>query len=389
MKKIVLFLAIFFTFCSRSFGYTDINSEYWGYKAINELSSKGILSGYPEGDFRPEEKMSKAEFMTVLSKIIGLKPNKNMNVSHWADEYINSLKERNIVDFSEYSNFNPDSDITRWEICKMIVNSFESTKEANVDVKMPVFLDIDSFNIEEQRVAKILKDTGVLAGYPDGTVGFSNTSTRAEVSCFMYNLVNRLDDIKDYGKIIVYEDDRAVSNLSDDKIRLRKYQFAEDIEYCTTIISNIKIFEFEKAGEYGYNSVFEDIYSEKNEYLAYRNKFGKGNYVLAVEFKTRNNTSDYDIYAGYPFLHISFDEEDEITIIDSFDIDEIYYQSNKNSYNGKVVKPGESGDTSAFYVLDKLPDEKFYINRSITTLYDSKNGDTIKANSFHSAVIYL
>ena len=88
MKKIVLFFIILFTFYSKSFGYTDINPDYWGYKAINDLSSDGILSGYPEGDFRPEEKMSKAEFMTVLSKIIGLKPDISTDLPHWADGFI-------------------------------------------------------------------------------------------------------------------------------------------------------------------------------------------------------------------------------------------------------------------------------------------------------------
>lgn len=389
MKKLLIFLIVFFAFCSKSYGYTDINSDYWGYKAINTLSSDGILSGYPEGDFRPENKMSRAEFMTVLSKIIGLKPGISCDSLHWADGYINSLKEKNITDFLEYSEFNPDSDITRWEICKMIVNSFENTKTAKINVKSPVFSDIDTFNVEEQRVAKILKDTKVLTGYPDGTVGFSNTATRAEVSCFMHNLSKRLDDIKDYGKRIVYEDDRAVSDINDGEIRLRKYQFAEDDEYCTTIISSIKMFEFEKAVENGYKDIFDDIYNEKNIYLSYRNKFGKEKYVLAIEFKTRNNTVDYDIYAGYPFLHIIFEDEDEINIVDSFDTDEIYFQTNENSYSGKVVKPGEVEDTSAFYVLDKPPKEKFYINRSITTLYDSKNNKNINADSFHSAVIYL
>ena len=293
------------------------------------------------------------------------------------------------MDLLEYSEFNPDSDITRWEICKMIINSFENTKDVKVNVKLPVFSDIEAYNIEEQRVAKILKDTGVLSGYPDGTVGFSNTSTRAEVCCFMYNLLKMLDNIKEYGKNIVYEDDRAISDINDGEIRLRKYQFAEDNEYCTTIISDIKIFEFEKGSENGYKDVFEEIYSEKNKYLSYRNKFGKGKYVLAIEFKTINNTMAHDIYGGYPFLHITFDEEDGVNIVDSFDIEEIYYQANNNSYNGTVVKPGEVKDTSAFYVLDKLPKEKFYINRSITSLYDSKNMKNINANSFHSAVIYL
>ena len=108
---------------------------------------------------------------------------------------------------------------------------------------------------------------------------------------------------------------------------------------------------------------------------------------MAIDFKTRNNTSDYSFLTGYPFLHISSDEK--INIIDAFDLDEIDNQMYEKPYNGKIVEPGETLDTSAFYVLDKLPENKIYINRSITTLYDNENMNNIDVTSFHSAVIYL
>lgn len=389
MKKLVLLIAIISVFCQKSYGYSDISPDYWGYKAINELSNNGILSGYPEGDFRPENKMSKAEFMKILCAIIGLKADVSTVSEHWADGYINVLIDKNIINISEYGKFDPDSPITRWEICKMIVNSFQNTKELFLDVKKTVFHDIKLNNIEEQRVAKILKDTGILKGYPDGTVGFANTSTRAEVSNFIYNLQDKLENLMDYGKNIIYEDDISVSNINDENIRLRKYQFAEDNEYCTTSISNIRIFKFDEGLKTEYKDVFNEIYSEENPYLSYRNKFGKGNYVLAIDFTTKNHTLEYDIVSGYQFLHVYFVEEDNINIIDSFDTDEIYSQTNKNVYSGIVIKPGESQHTSAFYILDNLPNEKFYVSRSITTLYDSKNVKNINASSFHSTVIYL
>ena len=389
MRKLIFSIIVLISIFSNSYGYTDITSEYWAYNSINSLSKEGILTGYPEGDFRPEENMSRAEFITILSKIVDLDIDYSINSDYWADKYIEAANKRGIFEYEEYSEFKPDGDITRWEMCKMIANSFENTKNAAIKSKTPVFLDINEGNLEEMRVASVLKEAGVLSGYPDGTIGFSKSSTRAEVSCFMDNVMKKIDILKNYGIKSVYENNISVSNINDGSIRLKKYEFAEDNEYCTTIISKIKMFEFNKAFENGYKDIFEQIYNENDPYLSYRNKFGKENYVLAIEFKTQNNTKEYEILTGYPFLHISFDEKENITVIDSFDADEIYNQINKKTYDGVFVKPGEIVDTSAFYVLDKLPLEKIYVDRVITTLYDNQNMENIEVNSFHSAVIYL
>lgn len=389
MKKIFLSILVLLIFCSQSYAYTDVKEDYWAYKIIDFLSSEKILSGYPEGDFRPDGKMTKAEFATVLSKIIGLNIDVSLLSEHWADGYIEALKEEKIINELDYSKFEPNSLITRWEMCKMIVNSFESTRNAKVDEKNPVFCDINPYNNEEQYVAKILKDLGILAGYPDGSVGFYKTSTRAEVSCLIYNVMNKFEEIKNYGKKVIYENNIAIFNIDENNIKLKKHEFADDNEYCATTISSIEMFEFNKAMESSYKDVFIEIFSEKHPYLAYRNKFGEGNYVLAINFKTQNKTLEYDILGGYPFLHISFDEEEQIKIIDAFDIDEINEQTNNKPYTGIIIKPGETRSTSAFYVLNRLPSEKFYIDRSITTLYDSENMQNIKASSFHSAIIYI
>jgi len=388
MRKILIILGAILIIFSEAYAYTDISSQYWAYNQINTLSEKNILSGYPEGDFRPDQNMTKAEFISILYRVLGLKADVSSVSDHWASGYIEEIYKRKIIDFSEYSNFNPDNPITRWEICKMIVNSFDNLKNTKIIDGRPVFNDIELTNIEEKHVAKILKETGVLTGYPDGSVKFGNTSSRAEVCCFIYGLINSIEEIKAYGRPIIYEDNVIVSNIKDKNIKLKKFEFAKDEEYCTTILSNISIFEFAKGEETQYKDVFNKISSESHPYLAYRNKFGKDKFVIAIDFKTKNNTADYDILTGHFFLNIFFEEED-IKIIDSFDINEIECQIENNPYIGQKVKPGETQDTSAFYVINTLPTEKIRINRPLTTLYDSKDGTSIDVESFHSSVIYL
>jgi hypothetical protein len=52
--------------------FSDVPSSYWGYAAISSLGSQGIVSGYPDGTFKPDNQITRAEFATLLVKALGL-----------------------------------------------------------------------------------------------------------------------------------------------------------------------------------------------------------------------------------------------------------------------------------------------------------------------------
>lgn len=51
--------------------FKDVSEKHWAYKAIEELAEKGIINGYEDGTFRPEEPMTRAEVATIVSRIKG------------------------------------------------------------------------------------------------------------------------------------------------------------------------------------------------------------------------------------------------------------------------------------------------------------------------------
>ena len=275
MKRIIFIICIIFNLCCYSYAYTDIDSTHWAYSSVNKLTKQGILSGYPNGKFNPDDKMTIAEFLAVLIKVIAYNADVSTVSDHWAQGYIDYAIENNIVNMDDYSAFNPDEYITRLEICKMIINSFESTKNAYVSTLGTTFLDISSQNYEEQRIAKILKEIGILSGYPDGTAGFDKMSTRAEISCFMNLVKEKINKLKYYRSDVTYEDNIAKFNVRDKDILLRKYEFASDNEYCDTIITNIQMFEFDRANETKYKETFSKLFNSEHPYAKYRQNFGK------------------------------------------------------------------------------------------------------------------
>ena len=102
--------------------------------------------------------------------------------------------------------------------------------------------------------------------------------------------------------------------------------------------------------------------------IKYRKSFAEGNYILAIEFETVNN-SYYQVPTSYESLNMEFNSDD-IFVIDSFDLDEVKMQVQNLPYGGMWVEPNEKYKTTAFYILDEMPNEML-INRNVSTLYNS------------------
>ena len=56
-----------------SSAFTDVQRGHWEEKGIMNLVQKGIISGYPDGTFRPNQITKRGEFVSLLNKIFGLK----------------------------------------------------------------------------------------------------------------------------------------------------------------------------------------------------------------------------------------------------------------------------------------------------------------------------
>ena len=103
--------------------YSDIKSGDWYNNAISTLSSAGIVSGYPDGTFRPNAPITRAE----MSKIIALfaKLDKTTDrfsdiAGHWAEAYIKLAAGNGWIEGYPDGTFKPQQNITRAETVTMI-----------------------------------------------------------------------------------------------------------------------------------------------------------------------------------------------------------------------------------------------------------------------------
>jgi hypothetical protein len=118
--------------------YPDVIKTYWANDQISYIGTLGIIKGYPDGRFRPEGNITRAELsaLIVRTKVGG---DKNVPIAkkivfrdvplkHWAAKYVNLASENRIVKGYPDGTFKPSANITRAEGLAMIAR-FGGVKE--------------------------------------------------------------------------------------------------------------------------------------------------------------------------------------------------------------------------------------------------------------------
>ena len=110
--------------------FTDMDAHHlWSNRAVSTLYNAGIISGYPDGTFRPSDPITRAEFATIAAKFddldLGSASAFTDIFGHWAADYITSSENKGWIKGYPDMTFKPEQDITRAEAMTLINNVLE------------------------------------------------------------------------------------------------------------------------------------------------------------------------------------------------------------------------------------------------------------------------
>lgn len=166
--------------------FEDVAADYWASTYINDLVGKGYISGYGDGNFGPDNNLTRAEtvkiVMNALEKPIGEHGNSSFDdvaTDHSLINYIESAKDQSVVGGYEDGTFKPDRAVTRAEFTKILLEA--SGEVLNDPQVTQPFNDVPDEAWYRKYVYTALLQ-GYVSGYGDGNFGPNNNITRAEAS---------------------------------------------------------------------------------------------------------------------------------------------------------------------------------------------------------------
>lgn len=119
---------------SKTNNYSDVSSTDWYNNAISTLSKLGIIDGYPDGTFRPMAGITRAEFAKMAVSFFELTESQKNHAdifsdisTSWARQYINAAYLCNIISGYPDGTFKPAKLITRAEAMTIVNNTLRRT----------------------------------------------------------------------------------------------------------------------------------------------------------------------------------------------------------------------------------------------------------------------
>ncbi len=160
--------------------------DHWGKTFIEELVSKDIVSGYPDQTFRPDNTITRAEFIVMLLKAKKISPMEGM-AGHWANGWKDAAIEAKYLMSGEFTDL--DKAITRGEIALMVDRALASRGHYYMARTMDV---VDTKNLSEDQKMAVLNvfDAGIVSGYSDNTFRVDNPATRAEAATMTVRVIS-------------------------------------------------------------------------------------------------------------------------------------------------------------------------------------------------------
>lgn len=166
--------------------FSDVNNNDWFYSVVNELSDKGIISGYEDNTFKPQKSVSYAEFLTLLNNSIGEKHSPDYkNSEEWYKPTFDYLKNKGVI-----ANIaNPNQEITRNEMAKYLSLGLEKLKNQKIDTTTPASIkDFDSIPNEYKDLVASVVNAGLIKGDENQNFNGSKSLTRAETAVIIKGL---------------------------------------------------------------------------------------------------------------------------------------------------------------------------------------------------------
>ncbi len=339
MKKISIFvISILMTIgiSSISFAYSD-TSEHWAREVIDDMSGKKIVNGYSDGTFKPNNEMTRAEFIAVVNRMLGLKNESSRYIpdisrQDWYYADVRKAVEAGILKGDDAGYIRPNDTITREEAVVVLARAFKITDAVGIDISYSDRSEISDW--AKTNVYTFVR-YGYLNGYDGNVIRPKSPITRAEALTIIKRIIPNILTENIYKGII-----QGNTLLYENNIVLNQVVISGNLIIKEDIIDTLKINNVEVKGNL--------IIQKQNKNISKIIVGGKIVEIYAKEVETDDQyiNKEYGISFAIPSTatvvelnkqeKIDFDKEDiiEINILK----DDKYYVENILTLANEQVK---------------------------------------------------
>lgn len=175
--------------------FTDVPKSHWAYKEVNDMQSTGLISGYGDGTFKPNNSISRMHVAMIFARTAELlqmdaiRPGiefKDVPKGHSAYDAIQKVYRAGIFDGKGNGEFGVNDNLTRAQMAKVLVDAFD-LEMGNYD---NAFGDVPENHWATEYI-KALYESGITVGDGKGNFNPSGMVTRAQFTAFLHRALTQ------------------------------------------------------------------------------------------------------------------------------------------------------------------------------------------------------
>ena len=182
--------------------FSDV-TNHWAKDAINDMGSRMIVTGVGNNNYDPNRNMTRAEYAAIMVRALGLEPGTDLSgfddvaATAWYRGYIETAASYGIIKGYDNGSFGPNDTITREQAMTMIARAMKITgltvalTDSDISSLLGAYLDVASASdYAKDSIVACLK-AGIISGTGNATVSPQADITRAEVAVMVQRLLQK------------------------------------------------------------------------------------------------------------------------------------------------------------------------------------------------------
>ncbi|HEY9641999.1 MAG TPA: S-layer homology domain-containing protein [Coleofasciculaceae cyanobacterium] len=173
--------------------FSDVSSDYWAKGFIQELANRGVLSGFPDGSFRPNEPVTRAQFAAMVRQAFRKSPIRpavsftDVPETYWAIGAVREAYTTGFMSGFPEGNFLPDQNISRAQVLVSLANGLGYSANGSTEGTLQVYGDANSIQDWARPSIAAATQKQIVVNYPNvQTLNPNRPATRAEVAAQIY-----------------------------------------------------------------------------------------------------------------------------------------------------------------------------------------------------------
>ncbi|MEA5604773.1 S-layer homology domain-containing protein [Nostoc sp. UHCC 0252] len=211
-------------------GFSDVSVNYWARNFITKLATMEILEGFPDGTFRPDAPVTRAQFAAMLrkafakGKIRQAIAFKDVSNRYWAYNAISEVYQMGFLNTVVGKDFNPSQKLSRLDVLVALAQRLNYQTTGSTDTILSVYSDANTIRPEYRSLIAALTQRGIVVNYPNvNLLNAEQVATRSEVSALIYQALSSTGRVANISSQYVVRQQQVAAEDSMERVKPRRH----------------------------------------------------------------------------------------------------------------------------------------------------------------------